>query len=237
MKVRANKQELYECIENAVIRALNESAKGNLLEWYDDDDTDDVVSRFLKNPKNQIPKDKNAAKARKAFMKDREKEEKADEKDDAAAEASERKEMSSEVDESRIFENKVKKAVMEALEEYDTGLNYQTALSAYNKMMDMGQYQRAKEFWRTYNELVNRDQGNIQTNYSADGNTMSLGVKGEDGQIANPGTYRKNYDFANKGENTNYQYRTDDRAAARTFANNIQRMNPQTTVTKNDFIR
>lgn len=85
MKVKVKKSELYECIENAVIRALNEaSEKGSVKEaWYDDDE-DDIVNRFLRNPKNQIPKDKNAGKAAAAFRKDKAKEDKEAAHDDEA---------------------------------------------------------------------------------------------------------------------------------------------------------
>ena len=71
MKIKIKKQELRECIENAVIMALNEA---QINEFWDSDDDIDAVDRFLRNPKNQIPKDKNAKKAAAAFRKDKSKE-------------------------------------------------------------------------------------------------------------------------------------------------------------------
>ena len=54
MKVKVSKQELYECVENAVIRALKESKAKKLNEWYDDDD--DEVSDIVANWERQQKK-------------------------------------------------------------------------------------------------------------------------------------------------------------------------------------
>ncbi len=85
MKLRIKKSELRECIENAVIMALNEAQQKNVVkEGYYDDDEEDIVNRFLRDPKNQIPKDKNAKKAAAAFRKDKEKEDAVSRHDDEA---------------------------------------------------------------------------------------------------------------------------------------------------------
>jgi hypothetical protein len=85
MKVKVSKKELHECIEQAVVRALNE-AKGVNEAWYDDDDEDDVVSRFLKDPKNDPKGGKKrmpgGGAAKKAAMADIQKELDAEKKDD-----------------------------------------------------------------------------------------------------------------------------------------------------------
>ena len=81
MKIKIKKQELRECIENAVIMALNEA---QINEFWDNDDDIDAVDRFLRNPKNQIPKDKNAKKAAAAFRKDKSKEDAEAKHDDDA---------------------------------------------------------------------------------------------------------------------------------------------------------
>lgn len=85
MKVKVSKKELYECVENAVIRAINE-AKGVNEAWYDDDDEDDVLNRFLKDPKNDPKGGKKrmagGGAARKAAMADIQKELDAEKKDD-----------------------------------------------------------------------------------------------------------------------------------------------------------
>lgn len=103
MKVKVKKSELYECIENAVIRALNEaSKKGSVKEaWYDDDDDDTVLGAFLRDKKNQLSPDdmavargKGSTKASRAAAKAGEEEMAASRKDDAAAEAKEKSEMS-----------------------------------------------------------------------------------------------------------------------------------------------
>lgn len=84
MKIKVKRSELQECVRRAVVRALNEAAKTQELnEWVDDDDTDDVVNRFLKDPKNRLPKRmKGAAAAKKAAMADIKKETDAEEHDD-----------------------------------------------------------------------------------------------------------------------------------------------------------
>ena len=97
MKVKVKKSELYECVKNAVVRAINEAQKGPINEWYDDDDDDDAVARFLRNPKNQLKLDKaDEKRAGKVFRKQRDKENISSQKDDDAAEAAEKKEMSKE---------------------------------------------------------------------------------------------------------------------------------------------
>lgn len=106
MKVKVKKSELRECIKNAVIRAINESKKP-INEWVDDDD-DDAVSRFLKNPKNNPKYDpktgkimkrmKGGAAAKAAAMKDIDDERKSNEKDDKAVADRERKEMDTSTD-------------------------------------------------------------------------------------------------------------------------------------------
>ena len=90
MKVKVKKSELQECVRRAVVRALNEAAQ-NINEWVDDDDTDDVVDRFLANPKNRLPKRmKGGAAAKKAAMADIKKETDSEKHDDAAIEAQEK---------------------------------------------------------------------------------------------------------------------------------------------------
>lgn len=93
MKIKIKESELKECIKNAVVRAVNEQ-KISLKEYYDDDDEDDSVSRFLKDKRNQLPKRmKGGAAARKAAMADIKKEMDAENRDNKAAEDREEKEM------------------------------------------------------------------------------------------------------------------------------------------------
>lgn len=85
MKVKVQKKELYECIERAVIKAVNEAKEKNAINeaWYDDDDEDDAVARFLKDKKNQLPKRlKGAGAAKKAAMADIKKEADAEKHDE-----------------------------------------------------------------------------------------------------------------------------------------------------------
>ena len=99
MKVKVSKKELYECVERAVIRAINESKKASLKEgWGDyDDDDDDALSRFLRDPKNDPKGGKKRMKgggaAKAAAMKDIEAELKSQEADDKKAADAEYKEM------------------------------------------------------------------------------------------------------------------------------------------------
>ena len=91
MKVRIKRSELQECVRKAVVRALNEAAQQNINEWVDDEDTDDVVNKFLANPKNRLPKRmKGGAAARKAAMADIKKETDSEKNDDAAIAAREK---------------------------------------------------------------------------------------------------------------------------------------------------
>lgn len=93
MKVKVRKSELEECVRRAVIRALNEAAQQNINEWVDDDDTDDVVNRFLSNPKNRLPKRmKGGAAAKKAAMADIKKEIDSEKHDDETLEKHEKEE-------------------------------------------------------------------------------------------------------------------------------------------------
>ncbi len=102
MKVKVSKKELYECVERAVIRAINESKKNALNEGWDDDD-DDVLSRFLKDPRNNPKYDakkgrvmqrvKGGGAAQKQAEKDIEAELKSQEADDKKAADAEYKEM------------------------------------------------------------------------------------------------------------------------------------------------
>ena len=95
MKIKVKRSELQECVRRAVVRALNEAAKTQQLnEWVDDDDDeDDAVSRFLKNPKNQLPKRmKGGAAAKKAAMADIKKETDAEKHDEEAVEKHEKEE-------------------------------------------------------------------------------------------------------------------------------------------------
>ena len=86
MKIKVSKQELYECVERAVIRAYNEAKAKAINESYcDDDDDDDPVSRFLKNPKNRLPKRlPGGGAAKKAAMADIKKETDAEKHDEDA---------------------------------------------------------------------------------------------------------------------------------------------------------
>lgn len=106
MKVKVSKNELRECIETAVRRALNERAENgkkihrvnegkgkhrNLNEFVDDEDVDDLVTRFLRNPKNQLPKRmKGGSAARKAAMADIKSELDSEKKDDETVSRHER---------------------------------------------------------------------------------------------------------------------------------------------------
>ena len=124
MKVKVSKKELYEAIESAVKKAINEKCEApngkkmhkvggkkkekypnkwddeeyqeKLNEWYDDDDDeDDAVSRFLKDKKNQIPKRiKGGNAARKAAQADIKKELDAEKRDDDTLAAREKSVMS-----------------------------------------------------------------------------------------------------------------------------------------------
>lgn len=100
MKVKVSKKELYECVERAVIRAINESKKASLKEGlgdYDDEDGYDPVSIFLKDKRNQIPKRiKGGGAARKAAMADIKKEMDAEKKDDDSLERAEKADMAQE---------------------------------------------------------------------------------------------------------------------------------------------
>lgn len=95
MKIKVSKKELYECVERAVIRAYGEAKAKALNEGYcDDDDDDDPVSRFLKNPKNRLPKRlPGGGAAKKAAMADIKKETDAEKHDEKAAADAEEKEM------------------------------------------------------------------------------------------------------------------------------------------------
>lgn len=103
MKIKVKRSELEECVRRAVVRVLNESAKNKINEWVDDDDDDDsVLSRFLKDPKNDPKGGKKRIKgggaAKAAAMKDIEAEIKASEKDDKAIADTEKKEMDKSTD-------------------------------------------------------------------------------------------------------------------------------------------
>ena len=75
MKIKVKKSELQECVRRAVVRALTEAKEQQLNEWVDDEGDEDAVDRFLKDPKNNLPKRmKGAAAARKAAMADIKKE-------------------------------------------------------------------------------------------------------------------------------------------------------------------
>ena len=94
MKIKVKRSELQECVRRAVVRALNEAAKTQQLnEWVDDDDDDDAVSRFLKDPKNRLPKRmKGGAAARKAAMADIKKETDTEKHDEETLEKHEKEE-------------------------------------------------------------------------------------------------------------------------------------------------
>lgn len=110
MKIRIKKSELRECIENAVIMALNEAQQKRVVkEAYYDDDDDEFADVLAKNgygrkvngkwqgesDKNKYKrKDPKAAEARKAAMADIAKERKEAEADDKRASDAERREMS-----------------------------------------------------------------------------------------------------------------------------------------------
>lgn len=86
MKIKVKKSELQECVRRAVVRALNEAAgTQNLNEWVDDEGDEDAVDRFLKDPKNRLPKRmKGGAAAKKAAMADIKKETDAEKHDEDA---------------------------------------------------------------------------------------------------------------------------------------------------------
>ena len=91
MKVRIKRSELQECVRRAVVRAVNEAAQQNINEWVDDDENEDVVNKFLANPKNRLPKRlKGGAAAKKAAMADIKKETDAEKHDEDAIEAREK---------------------------------------------------------------------------------------------------------------------------------------------------
>lgn len=94
MKIKVKKSELQECVRRAVVRALNEAAKTQQLnEWVDDEGDEDAVDRFLKDPKNQLPKKmKGAAAAKKAAMADIKKETDAEKHDENTLEKHEKEE-------------------------------------------------------------------------------------------------------------------------------------------------
>ena len=108
MKIRVSKHELYEAIENVVTKIVREKKDESLAalinealnEWYEDpdDEMNDIVNRFTSNPKNRIPKDKNAAKARRAAQADISQEKKAAEKDDETVKSHEDAEMRKDTD-------------------------------------------------------------------------------------------------------------------------------------------
>lgn len=92
MKVKVTRKQLQECVEKAIYRVLNEATE-NINEWVDDDETNDVVDKFLSNPKNRLPKRmKGGAAAKKAAMADIKKETDSEKHDDAAIEAREKAE-------------------------------------------------------------------------------------------------------------------------------------------------
>ena len=85
MKIKIKKQELRECIENAVIMALNEMQEGKRVnEGYYDDEDDDPTAAWDKELANILKNDKGRAKAKKAFNKDKEKEDAEAKHDDNA---------------------------------------------------------------------------------------------------------------------------------------------------------
>ena len=87
MKIKVKKSELKECIKNAVVKVLSEQCCENTVKEFDDEDEDDAVSRFLKNPKNQLPKRlKGAAAAKKAALADINAEQNAEERDEKTLE-------------------------------------------------------------------------------------------------------------------------------------------------------
>lgn len=91
MKIKVQKKELKECIENAVLKVLNEMAVKE--GYYEDDDNDsDVLKAFLRDPKNKIKRQKGGAAARKAAMADIKKELDSQERDDKAIEDDEKSE-------------------------------------------------------------------------------------------------------------------------------------------------
>lgn len=123
MKVKVSKRELYETIEGAVRKALNEGVQAPngkkmhktggkkekypnkwddtdepINEWIDDDDDDDspALKAFLKDPKNKIKRQKGGGAARKAAMADIKAERDAEKRDDDALERSDKADMAQE---------------------------------------------------------------------------------------------------------------------------------------------
>lgn len=92
MKIKVSKKQLKESIRAAVTRCLNEAIQAKAIkESWDDDDDDDPVSRFLKNPKNQLPRRmKGSAAAKKAAMADIKKETDSEKHDEDAVEKREK---------------------------------------------------------------------------------------------------------------------------------------------------
>lgn len=117
MKLRIKKSELRECIENAVIMALNEAQQKRVVkEGYYDDDDDQFADVLAKNgygrkvngkwqgesEKNKYKrKDPKAAEARAQAMKDIKAETDAEKRDDKAAKDAEDREMKKDLDESK----------------------------------------------------------------------------------------------------------------------------------------
>ena len=92
MKVKVSKKELYECVERAVIRAINESKKASLKEGWDDDDYD-PTEKWDKQLAAMLKADKKGAKARSAFAQDKKREDDEASRDDKKAADAEYKEM------------------------------------------------------------------------------------------------------------------------------------------------
>lgn len=92
MKVKVSKKELYECVERAVIRAINESKKASLKEGWDDDDYD-PTAKWDEQLAKMLKSDKGRGKAKAAFTQEKKKEDDAAKRDDKKAADAEYKEM------------------------------------------------------------------------------------------------------------------------------------------------
>lgn len=94
MKVKVSKKELYECVERAVIRAINESKKASLKEgWDDDDDGYDPTEKWDRQLSAMLKADKKRGKAKAAFTQERKKEMDAERADDDSLERAEKADM------------------------------------------------------------------------------------------------------------------------------------------------
>ena len=63
--------------------------------------------------------------------------------------------------------NLINECVMSILEAHGQGLSYATAKSAYNKMLDLGQTERASQLDKTYSEVNDDDDAQYDLKYDS----------------------------------------------------------------------